>query len=735
MQSDATTLTRPAISRRTVLKAAALVPGALWISGMWGSASARRGAGHRIVETSKSLTAWVRIAPDNTITLIASQSEMGQGITTTLAAALAHELDVPLESVAIEFALFDPAYRDPVYNWMFTGNSEGISSFYEMMRKMGATAREMLVTAASARWTVATTSILCSGGRLHHPPSGRSMPLGEITTAATKVPAPSNPPLRTDSAATRRSVPRWDIPDKTTGRAVFGIDVEVPNMLIAAVQCAPRRGARLLSFDRNTVLAQPGVQHAVPLPDGLAIVGTTYWQARRAFDHAGLQWSSEGSRLSSSGDGLPDIYATRLASGPLFTHFTQGEPRDGAVDLRPVEATYELPFQAHATMEPMNCTASMSSDRCDIWAPTQGVEMCQNAVAQLTGLPLERITIHRTLLGGGFGRRLLADFVLQAVRVSGAVGKPVKLIWSREEDMTHDFYRPAMLHHIAGAVDASGSIASLRHRVVSPSHMLYILPRGMFPGMTDWTAPAAAPEKIDTMAIEGLLGLPYTIPNQSVEQHRLELDVPVSVWRTTGHGPNNFVLESFVDELAWTAQKDPMAVRQALLAQRPRERRVLDELAARSQWHATLPSGRARGVAFAVAFGSLIGTVAEVSVADDRIRVHRVVTVVDCGRTLDPGIATSNILGGIVWGLSAMQTAITFDTGLPMQHNLNTFTPISLAQTPRCEVHFLESGAALGGTGELGAVPVPAAVCNGVFAATGRRIRMLPLSRSGLALA
>jgi isoquinoline 1-oxidoreductase beta subunit len=676
----------------------------------------------------------VRIAPDNSITLIASQSEMGQGVTTTLADALAHELFVPLDAVSIEFAPFDPAYRDPVYNWMFTGNSQGISSFYSIMRQMGAAAREMLTNAAAERLGVPTASIECAAGRLTDSTSGRSLSLGEVAAAAARQSIPGSPTLRAESPGPRRAVARWDIPTKTTGAAVYGMDVHVPGMLIASVQCAPRRGGRLLSYDRSATLSQPGIVDAVELPDGLAILGKTYWQSRRAFDKAALKWSDDGTRVT-SGPGLPSVYASRLESGPFFTHLSAGEPPPTATTSRMIDATYELPFQAHATMEPMNCTASVTADRCEVWVPTQAVEMCQNAIAQLTGLPLERITVHRTMLGGGFGRRLLADFVLQAVAVSRAIGKPVKLIWSREEDMTHDFYRPAMLHRIAGSVDSNGSLRSLTHRIVSPSHMLYIFPRGMFPDVKDWTQPAAPPEKMDTMAVEGLLEIPYRISAQTVQQHRLDLDVPVSVWRTTGHGPNNFVLESFVDELAAAAGKDPLAFRQALLLHNPRARQVIDELARHAEWSKPLPTGRARGIAFAFAFGSLIGNVAEVSVADNQIRVHRVISVVDCGRTLDPGIATSNILGGIVWGLSALQTAVTFRDGLPEQMNFNTFVPLTLAQTPRCEVHFVESGETLSGTGELGAVPVPAAVCNAVFVVTGHRIRALPLSRNGLMLA
>src|SRR5260221_318465 len=381
------------------------------------------------------VTAWVRIAPDNTVTLIASQSEMGQGTTTTLAAILADELYLPWESIKIEFAPFDPAYRDPHYNWMFTGNSQSISSFHDVMRQMGAAAREMLLAAAAQR---------------------------------------------------------------------------------------------------------------VDLPNGLAVVADTYWQARRALDSAELRRSEEGSALS-SGSGLPAVYEEKMDSGPFFTHRAEGDASPAlAAAATKLDAVYRIPFQAHATMEPMNCTARVTDAACEVWVPTQGVEMCQNIAARVTGLPRERIMIHRHLIGGGFGRRLLGDFLKQTLIVAMAVKRPVKLIWSREEDMTHDFYRPAMLHHVSGGLDGAGVPVALAHRVVSPSHMLYIMPRAMFPQLADWTAPAAPPGKIDTIAVQGLAEGPYAIPNQLVEQHRLELDLPVSVWRTTGHGPNNFVLESFV---------------------------------------------------------------------------------------------------------------------------------------------------------------------------------------------
>jgi isoquinoline 1-oxidoreductase beta subunit len=361
--------------------------------------------------------------------------------------------------------------------------------------------------------------------------------------------------------------------------------------------------------------------------------------------------------------------------------------------------------------------------------------MAQMVAAQVTGLPPERITIHRTLLGGGFGRRLLADFVKQTLLVAMAVKRPVKLIWSREEDMTRDYYRPAMLHGISGTVGAAGTPISLSHRVVSPSHMLYILPRGMFPDVKDWTAAVAGPEKIDTMAVEGLVELPYAVPNQTVEQHHLDLDIPVSIWRTTGHGANNFVVECFVDELAAAAKQEPLAYRRSLLQTDARARNVLDLAAEKSGWVGPAGEGLARGIALAKAFGGYIAAVAEVSVKESKVKVIRLTLAADCGRLLDPGIARSNLEGGAVWGLSAMKTEITFERGRSMQSNFHMFEPLHLQEAPAIEVYFVASEDKPGGTGELGPVPIPAAVCNAIFAATGKRLRSLPLSRAGLSFA
>ncbi len=715
-------------SRRDVLRYAASA-GVLLLSATWDAPS--RADGRHSRAPAVPLTAWIRIASDGAVTLIASQSEMGQGITTTLAAALADELDLPLDSVRIEFAPFDPAYRDPVYNWMFTGNSQGTSSFYELMRKMGAAARAMLLCAAATRLGVDAQSLTLERGTVRDPSTGRAVGFGEIAAEAARVPPPASPQPKKNSAFAGRRVPRWDIPAKVDGSAGFGIDVKVPGMLLAAVRCAPRFGAALAHYDAAAIRAKPGVVAVVELPNGLAVVARTYWQAKRALDTTQLTWTDQGSSLTGEG-GLPALYHQELASDSFESSKSVGDAAKALSDA-PIRRTavFEVPFQAHATMEPMNCTAHVVDGRCEIWVPTQGMEMSHNVAMQVTGLPRERIAIHRTFIGGGFGRRLLADFLKQTLLIAMAVKTPVKLIWSREEDFTHDAYRPAMLHEISGALDHSGALLALTHRVVSPSHMLYIFVRQ--PQQKDWTAPVLPPAQYDLMSVEGLLELPYDIPHQLVQRRRLDLDVPVSVWRTTGHGPNNFVLESFIDELAVGAGREPLAFRRTLLGRNARARKVLDVLEEKSQWSQPVGPGTGRGMAFAAAFGGLVACAVELSVSGSAVKLHRIVSVVDCGRTLDPGIASSNVLGGIVWGLSGMKTAVEFVNGRVVQTNFDGFDPLHLWETPPCEVHFVESGETLGGTGELGPVPVHAAVSNAIFAATGKRIRTLPLSRSGLA--
>ncbi len=713
------------VSRRDFLIVAA--GGLLLSSGAFAQSTGNR-------ETA--LNAWLRIAPDDTVTILLSQSEMGQGISTTLPAALVDELGADWSKVKTEFSPFDPAYQHPQYGWMFTGNSESSSTFYPITRTMGAAAREMLAAVAARRLNVDAASLIVRDGIVAHPASGRMVRFGALAAEAATLPVPSAPRLKDKSELKLIGKPlaRRDIPGKTDGTAVFGIDVRVPGMAIAAIRRAPSPGGKLVSYDRAGILARKGVIAAVEINAGLAVVADRYWTAKQALDDGKLVFAA-GPLGDYSTAGQRADYTRRLASGEFLVKKKAG---DAAAQLSGADgvfsAVYEIPMQAHATMEPMNCTAHVTADRCELWAPTQGVEITHHVARQITGLPDDRIIIHRTLLGGGFGRRLLADFTRIAIEASRQAGRPVKVIWSREEDITYDAFRPAMTHAVRARLGANRLPVAIAHRVVSPSHLLFVFPRTKMDAAPPWDRPIDPPRAYDGMAVEGLVETPYDIPHELVEQSFVDTPLTVSVWRTTGHGPNNFVLESFVDELAHAAGRDPLAYRLSLAAKDVRAVAVLKAVAEISKWSSRAPAGRSRGLALAKAFNGYVAQVVEVSVTGKDVHAHRVWTALDCGQTLDPGIATANAEGGVIWGLSSLRTEIAFERGVPLQTNFDGFDPLHLWESPAIETRFVESGAKVGGTGELGPVPTSAAFCNAVFAATGERIRSLPLSRHGFRL-
>ncbi|MER8781162.1 molybdopterin-dependent oxidoreductase [Mesorhizobium sp. M1006] len=681
----------------------------------------------------KFINAWLRIDPDDMVTIMLSQSEMGQGIQTTLPLVLADELGADWSRVALEWADFDPAYRHPQYQWMFTGNSESISTFFPIMRTVGAAAREMLVGAAATRLGVAAASLRVDQGRIHHDPTDRVVSFGSVAADAARLDIPKDPQLRPTSSLELigKPQPRVDIPSKVDGSAIFGIDVKVPGMAVAAIRRAPSQGGSLAAFDPTAIKAERGVLAVVEIPSGLAVVANDYWTAERALDGAELTFKP-GPLAGYSTSGQRAEYSALLKSASFDTKVKAGDASAvlAAADS-PLEAIFEIPVQAHATMEPMNCTAHVTDDRCELWIPTQGVEITHAVAKQMLGLADDQIIIHRTLLGGGFGRRLLADFAKIAILVAKAAGRPVKVIWSREEDFRYDAYRPPMVHAVKASLGNDGLPAAMTHRVVSPSHMLYIFPRGVIKAQGDWARPIMPPAAYDGMAVEGLTETPYAIANYAVEQHRVDTPLSVSVWRTTGHGPNNFVLESVIDELAHRANADPLSYRLRLAASDPRAVAVLNAVGALCGWQAALPAGRFRGLALAKAFGGYIAQVVELSVKDKTIKCHHVWSAVDIGQTLDPGIAKSNIEGGVVWGLSGLRTEVTFADGEIEQTNFDQFDPLHVSETPVITTRFVESGAKPTGVGEIGPVPTHAAFCNAVFAATGERIRALPISRSG----
>lgn len=702
-------------------------------------------------ETKKlPVDAWVRIAPDNKVTIVVSQAEMGQGIMSTLPAVLAEELGADWDHVQLETSGVNAAYRNPRINFQFTGNSESTMSFFELMRQVGASAREMLIAAAADKWHVDPSSCYAEKGTVIHRKSGRKLTFGALAEAAKRKAIPANPPFKPQSEwkLLGKPLPRVDNPGKVDGSAVFGLDFKVPGMLYAAVRNCPVLGGKLASIDRSSVEGLPGFVDVVAVPGGVVVVGTTYWQARTALNALRVTWDDgDGARFST--DTIMEQYRQSMAGQDWLLVREVGNPdmiqhsypnvRLEAAPDKPEKSPeraiasyanlysgeFESQFLAHAPMEPMNATASVTAGGCEVWAPTQGQELAQLMVAQFLSIPKEKVRVNRTFLGGGFGRRLIADFVLQAVAASKAAGKPVKVVWSREEDMQHDVYRPAVRNRITVGLDSDGKIAAVSHQLVSPSILQFV-------------SPAPLPDNYDPSCLEGLEGTRYRIPNVRVDFHLLRAGVPAStsVLRTTGYGPNIFATESFADELAHYSGKDPYEFRRNLLRDDPRALAVLDMAAEKSGWKQPRKPGMFRGMAFTEAFATLICQVVELSVSGTVVTVHRVLSAVDCGTVLNPNIAANNIEGGVAWGLSAaFKSEITFADGKTVQSNFHDYQVLRLSEMPHVEVYFVDSGARpLGGTGEVGPVTVVPAVANALFAATGQRCRSLPFSRHGFQL-
>jgi isoquinoline 1-oxidoreductase beta subunit len=675
-----------------------------------------------------TLNSWIRIGPNDVVTLISSQSEMGQGVMTTLPAVLAEELGADWSRIKIEFSPTAPAYRNPRINWQFTGNSESTTGFFELLRAMGASAREMLIAAAAGRWGVKAEECFTENGKVFHRPTGRSLKFGEVAEEAAKIAPPAQPKPKPESEWKLLGKPlrRVELPAKLNGNAVFGLDFSVPDMVHAAVKQSPAHGGAVASFDKSSVINLPGVIDVVPIPNGVAVVAKQYWQARQALQSLKVNFD-DGPNASLSTESLNAQYRAALDGGAWKTVKTEGRAVSGeemtGKFAAVVSQEYESQFLAHATMEPMNCTAHVTEDGCDVWGPLQGNELTQLTLAATLKLPPEKITINRTLLGGGFGRRLLADFVVQAALVSRAVGKPVKVVWSREEDMQHDVYRPATLQRVTAGLDQTGRPTAIAHKVVSPSILQYVF------------APAVT-EDNDPSCLEGLMETRYEIPDQRIDFHLLKTGAPTSVLRTTGYGPNIFAVESFIDELAHRAKADPYLFRRGLLKDE-RSLKVLDTVVEKSGWKKRAPKGVGRGIAYTEAFRTHIAHVVELSVTNGLVKIHRITCVIDCGVALDPEICKNSIEGGTVWGLgAAFKSNISFKGGRTVETNFHEFLIPHMYETPPIEVHIVNSSTkGMGGTGEVGPVTLVPAVANAIFAATGKRYRSLPLGRHGLRLA
>src|SRR5437870_6382804 len=677
--------------------------------------------------------AWIRIDTDGIVTLTLDRSEMGQGSQTGLAMILAEELEADWSAVRL-----GPMPENPA-GWsrtMRTGGSNAIRGSWDPLRKAGAAAREMLLRAAAETWGVDKGECRVEKGAVVHAASGRRLSYGRLVTraAALPVPPPSDVPLKDpkDFRLLGTRVRRLDTPAKVDGSAVFGIDVKVPGMLIASIERSPLLGGKIKKVNADGAKDLPGVRHVVELEAsswmgpaggwaagcaaGVAVVADTYWQAvvgRRALqidwdegDAAALDSASVRSRLAA------------LAERPAVVAQTIGDAAAAlAGAAKRVEAIYDVPFVHHATMGPMDCTAHVRPDGADVRAPTQNQGDAQKVAAQVSGLPVDQIRIHTTLSGGGFGRRLEPDFVSEAVRVSKAVGAPVKVIWSREDDMRNGFYRPTSYKRFAAGLDASGRPVAWIHRIAGTPLRYKFGP---------------LEKGIDDSLIDGAVMLPYAIPNVHVEQATLELAaVPRGPWRSVGVSHNCFVTECFLDEIAAAGGRDPFELRRELLRDKPRHRRTLELAAEKAGWGTPPPAGRGRGIALPESGPTVCVEVAEVTVdADGSVRVPRVVCAVDCGQTVNTGQIEAQMQGGVVFGLSAaLYGEITLARGRVVQGNFDTYPVVRMPEAPAVEVYIVPSSDPQGGAGEPGVPPIAPAVCNAIFAATGKRIRRLPIGK------
>jgi CO/xanthine dehydrogenase Mo-binding subunit len=601
----------------------------------------------------------------------------------------------------------------------------------------------MLVSAAALTWGVPESECVTEPGQVVHRATGRRLPYGRLAARAARLPVPTRVTLKAprEFRIIGTRVPRLDSRAKVDGSGVFGLDVTLPGLLVATVARCPVFGGRLVRFDAVAAKAVPGVRHVVPIDSGVAVVADGFWPATRGRDALQAQWD-EAPRTAVSSAGIRAAYLDALQSATGEPALARGGDAAAALRTaaRSLEARFEFPFLAHATMEPMNCTAWVRADGCDIWAPTQNQAGARQVGVDITGLPFGAVRVHTTLLGGGFGRRAEVDFVAEAVQISKAVAAPVKVVWTREDDMQHDTYRPATSSVVRVGLDARGLPVAWTHRIAGPSirsriirpFARMVLPEWVSGGMRDLAGGVVAHLAglvVDRSATEGADDIPYAIPHVRVEYVPYEPGIPVGFWRSVGHSHNAFVVESVLDEIAAAGLQDPCALRRRLLADRPRHLRVLDLAAGAAGWGTPLRDGLGRGIALHESFGSYVAQVAEVSVAGDgAVRVHRVVCAIDCGTVVNPGIVEGQMESGIVFGLTAaLKGEITIEGGRVPQSNFHDYPVLRIDEMPRIEVHIVPSTEAPGGVGEPATPPIAPAVANAIFAATGTRVRRLPI--------
>ncbi|WP_455204009.1 molybdopterin cofactor-binding domain-containing protein [Kaarinaea lacus] len=665
---------------------------------------------------------WLRIAVDSTVNIQVASSEMGQGIMTALTMLIAEELDADWQTIQVTFAPAHQAFANPKHRRQLTGGSESIRGYWQPLRHAGASAKAMLIEAAAQTWQVDKSECFAEQGVISHKPSGKKLRYGELAATAATLPIPKNVPLKQRDQFRIIGTPRarLDVPVKTNGQAVFGIDVQLPNLLSACIARCPVFGGELKQFNAERTKKIKGVIDVVAIDGAVAVIAKHFWAAWQGRNALEIEWH-EGDFSNASSQQIHQHYSEQLQQAKTVRDSGDADVAIEQSD-NSIEAFYQAPYLAHACMEPINCTAYVQTDRCDVWVPTQAQSSTHSTAADVCGLGKEQVFIHTTYLGGGFGRRGEVDFVRDAVQLSKHMKAPVKVIWTREDDMQHDFYRPYAVNKLSAALDEQGWPVAWRHDIASASILKRFIPLA-----------GILLRGVDPTATEGAANLPYAIPNVKVTYAMVETNVPVGFWRAVGNSQNGYITECFIDEIAALGKKDPLTLRRRLLKEYPRHLQVLDLAAEKAQWQQPLPAGVTRGIAVVKSFDSYVANVVEIRIdsASGAIDVLRVVAGVDCGVVVNPNTVVAQIESAVIFGLTAaLYGEITIDNGRVQQNNFHDYELLRIQHSPQIEVHLVESDEAPGGVGEIGVPPIAPALANAVFAATGKPIRRLPIRLS-----
>ena len=696
------------LSRRQLL-----LSGAATIFGL-GIGACSKSSTRRAAQSDVVISSFVTISTNNTVVITVPDIEMGQNIFTTLSKIIADELGADWSTISVKIGGGDPVFANPLKGYQATGRSQSVRGFYQPLRMLGATIREMLIQVAAERWSVPIHECTSKKSYIMHTPTDRRLRYSELAEAAAKLPMPTEPRLRPDTELEMigKTTPRLDTALKSRGEAIYTIDLDLPDMLSASIRHAPVLGTSIEPLDNESLIRQTGVHSVVVEDNYIAVVAERFYQAKAALDSARLSFTANSANEISSAD-----YQTQLEQS---LNSDMGIKLDDGPDIesqnKDLVASYWVPFLAHATMEPMTAVARFENGSLELWASTQGPFIARAKIAKKLGIDPQAITIHRPFAGGGFGRRFFSDFCIQAAVIAHSVpGRPIKLIWSREQDMAHDYYRPAVAARLIGSLNETGKLTGLTAQVSGAS-------------IRESMAPGSLKGKVDRSLFSGLTDCPYDFVDRRFVWHKQSTPIRIGMWRAVSNSQNAFFLESFIDECASAAGVDPSKYRLSLCGKDTRLRNVIEKVTEISDWSSAQNNGSALGIAVVKSYGSYVAQVAEVEVVDKKITVKKVWCVIDCGQAIDPGGVRAQMEGGIIYGLSAaLFGEITINKGRVAQSNFHNYRILQAEQAPDIKVVIINSGAELGGVGEPGLPPIAPAVGNAIFAAVGKRLRQLPL--------